>query len=48
MGWIIENKAQPNQKVRGLIIVASKDTALEYAVKANPMVQIKTFSINVK
>jgi len=48
MGWMIAHKAQPNQKVRGIVIVASKDTALEYAVKANPMVQIKTFNISVQ
>ena len=48
MGWVMEHMAKPEQKVRGLIIVASKDTALEYAVKANPAVQVKTFTVTVQ
>lgn len=46
MGWIITHKAKPQQKVRGIIIVGKKDTILEYAVKANPLIQVKVFSIS--
>jgi hypothetical protein len=47
MGWAMDHKAKPGQKVRGIIIVGSKDTALEYAVKANPMMQVKSFELNI-
>ncbi len=30
----------------GIIIVGKKDTALEYAVKANPLIEVKLFSIS--
>lgn len=46
MGWVIEHKAQPNQKVRGIIILGKKDTSLEYAVKSNPSIEVKIFSIS--
>lgn len=46
MGWVMEHKAEPGQKVRGIIIVGKKDTALEYAVKANPNIKIKVFEIS--
>jgi len=48
MGWVMDHKAKKGQQVRGIIIVSSKDSALEYAVKANPFVQIKTFSLNIE
>ena len=48
MGWAIKHKAKQGQKVRGVIIVATKDTALEYAVKANPLVQVKTFTLFIQ
>lgn len=48
MGWIISHKAKPGQKVRGIIVLGSKDTALEYAVRANPNVQVKVFSISIQ
>ncbi len=48
MGWAMDKKAKPNQNVRGIIIVATKDTALEYAVKANPRVEVKTFKVTVQ
>lgn len=48
MGWIIENYLEKGQDVRGIIIVGKKDTALEYAVKANPKIQIKVFEITFK
>jgi hypothetical protein len=47
MGWAMAHKAKPGQKVRGVIVVGATDTALEYAVKANPMVQVKTFSVSI-
>jgi hypothetical protein len=47
MGWAMDHKAKPGQKVRGIIVVGQKDTALEYAVKANPMMQVKEFSISI-
>ncbi len=46
MGWVMEHKAKPGQKVRGIIIVGAKDTALEYAVKANPLISVKVFTIS--
>lgn len=48
MGWIMDHMAKPDQKVRGMIVVASKDTALEYAAKANPMMKVKTFTVSVQ
>ncbi|MDB5266179.1 MAG: hypothetical protein JWM39_892 [Parcubacteria group bacterium] len=48
MGWIMSHKAEPNQKVRGIIVVGTRDTALEYAVKANPMMQVKAFTVTVQ
>lgn len=46
MGWAMARKAKPGQKVRGIIVVGQKDTALEYAVRANPMVQVKSFKLS--
>lgn len=46
MGWIMEHKTKDGQKVRGIIIVGKKDTSLEYAVKANPLIDVKVFSIS--
>lgn len=48
MGWLIAHKAKPGQKVRGIIVVGTKDTALEYAVKANPTMAVETFSLSFK
>jgi len=48
MGWAIEKRARPGQKVRGMIVVGSKNTALEYAVKANPMMQVKEFNLSIQ
>lgn len=45
MGWVMVNKARSGQKVRGIIIVGASDTALEYAVKANPLIKVKVFNI---
>jgi len=46
MGWIMKNKANPGQKVRGIIVVGKKDTALEYAARANPNISVRLFSIH--
>lgn len=46
MGWAKEHKATPGQEVRGIIVVGQKDTYLEYAAKANPLIQVKVFSIS--
>lgn len=48
MGWVMKHKAQAGQDVRGMIVVGSKDTALEYAVAANPKVQVKTFAVTIQ
>ncbi|MHB1330816.1 MAG: endonuclease NucS domain-containing protein [Minisyncoccota bacterium] len=48
MGWAMDHRAKPGQKVRGVIVVGSKDTALEYAVKANPLMQVKSFTLSIK
>jgi hypothetical protein len=45
MGWVMVNKARPNQRVRGIIIVGTSDTVLEYAVKASPLITVKVFNI---
>lgn len=46
MGWVMTKKANEGQKVRGIIVVGKKDTALEYAVKANPNIAVKVFNIS--
>jgi hypothetical protein len=48
MGWAIKHRARPGQSVRGIIIAGSKDTALEYAVSANPLMKVKTFSLSIQ
>ncbi|HZS42848.1 MAG TPA: endonuclease NucS domain-containing protein [Candidatus Paceibacterota bacterium] len=48
MGWAIKHRAQPGQRVRGIIIAGSKDTALEYAVSANPLMEVKTFNLSIQ
>jgi hypothetical protein len=45
MGWVIQHRAKPNQKVRGIVIVGSKDTTLEYAARANPLIEVKVFTV---
>ena len=47
MGWIKEHDAKPEQKVRGIIIVGQKSQRLEYAVKAIPNLEIKTFTLTI-
>ncbi len=48
MGWIITHKAEPEQKVRGIIVVIKKDTALEYAVKANPAICVREYGLTFR
>jgi hypothetical protein len=45
MGWV--RMTYPESKVRGVIIVAKKDDALEYAVKATPNIQVKEFKLSL-
>ena len=46
MGWVHENYR--TDKVRGIIIVAKKDQALSYAVKAVTNIQVKEFKISIE
>lgn len=48
IGWVRENLAAPNQKVRGVIIAKEVDEALRYAVKNLENVDILTYEINFK
>jgi len=45
MGWIKKNQAKENQKVRGIIVVASPDADLEYRVAAVDNIKVKLFQI---
>lgn len=47
MGWVMKHVARDGQRVRGVIVVGSRDAALEYAVSANPQVEVKQFSISL-
>src|SRR3989344_945300 len=38
MGWVMKHMAEEGKKVRGIIIVGKKDTYLEYAAAANPLI----------
>jgi hypothetical protein len=46
MGYLIETHG--TDKVRGIVVVAKKDQALMYAVKAVPNVQVKEFKIHIE
>lgn len=46
MGWVQENYA--TVKVRGIIVVGKKDTAMSYAVKAVPNIQAKEFRLSME
>lgn len=48
MGWVLENLAEKNQKVSGLIVLEDKDVKLEYALKIVPSVKLKKIEINLK
>ena len=47
MGWVKKNIAEKEGRgVRGIIVVGKKDTYLEYAAVANPLIEIKVFNIS--
>jgi hypothetical protein len=48
IGWVEENLAKPNQKVRGIIIAKEVDDALRYAVKGLPNVSVLTYQVDFK
>lgn len=48
MGWVLENLAEENQKVLGLIVLEDKDVKLEYALKIVPSIKLKKIEINLK
>lgn len=46
MGWVKKHMAEKEGKgVRGIIVVGKKDTYLEYAAAANPLIEVKVFSV---
>jgi len=46
MGWVKKNMAEKEGRdVRGIIVVGKKDTYLEYAAAANPLIEVKVFNI---
>ncbi len=48
IGWVEENLAKPDQKVRGIIIAKEVDDALRYAVKGLPHVTVLTYQVDFK
>ncbi len=46
VNWVKQNLAQPNQKVRGIIVASEIDDALRYALKGLQNVSVKTYAIN--
>ena len=46
MGWLIETHGA--DKVRGIVIVGTKDPALSYAAMAVPNVQVKEFKLRIE
>jgi restriction system protein len=48
IGWIKENKAKGNEKVKGLIIVGEKDDKLRYALQSVNNIDLMTYSVNFK
>ncbi len=46
MGWVKRHIAEKEGKgVRGIIVVGKKDTYLEYAAAANPLIEVKVFNV---
>lgn len=43
MGWVTENKTHDLKKVRGIIVASEADRNLDYALKANSQMELKTF-----
>jgi hypothetical protein len=48
IGWVGENLAKPEQKVRGIIISQEVDDALKYAVKGLLNVSVLTYKVDFK
>lgn len=48
IGWVGENLAKPEQKVRGIIISQEVDDALKYAVKGLVNVSVLTYKVDFK
>lgn len=48
IGYIKLHLAQPQQKVRGIIVVPKADDKLRYAVSAFPNIEIKTFNLTIE
>lgn len=48
MGWVKENLCEHDESVRGLIICKEKDKKLEYALKVQPNMNVKFYTINFK
>lgn len=48
INWVKENVAAEGQNVRGIIIAKDIDDALNYAVRDQPNIEVKTYSVNFK
>lgn len=46
MGWVKANKAAADEAVKGLIVLKSKDSKLEYSASMIPDITIMTYSVN--
>jgi len=46
MGWVKENLATGNQKVKGIIICHEQDERLSYAVKMVPEIALKFYEVS--
>lgn len=48
MGWIAENETHDLEKVRGIIVASESDKNLDYALKANSHILLKTFALSFR
>lgn len=48
MGYVKEHLASRGQRVRGIIVAGEPDARLKYAVKTNPDIEIRTFSVRLE
>ncbi|MBK8901689.1 MAG: DUF1016 family protein [Anaerolineaceae bacterium] len=48
INWVEQNKAQPGQKVHGIIIAKSFDTRLAYALLNQDRIQLWTYRLNIE
>ena len=48
IGWVKMNLVSPQNEVKGLIIVSTKDEKLEYAVSAISGLEVKSFKIGLE